>query len=74
LLDIVSFNEDVGARLIAPLQTTSLLFFGRSDEDIFTYNPETQKYEARDITGFEVWDDYDTFEAFFKEELKDRFM
>jgi hypothetical protein len=72
LIDIVSFNEDIP--FLEEMEYLKLLFFGRSDEDIFTYNPETQKYEARDITGFDIWDDYDTFEAFFKGELKERFM
>lgn len=46
-----------------------LLFFGRIDDDLYTYNAKTQKYEARDINGFDIWDEYESFEEFFSKEM-----
>lgn len=47
----------------------SLLIIGRIDDDIYTYNESNGRYEARDINGFEVWDDYKSFYAFFFGEM-----
>ena len=46
-----------------------LLVFGRIDDDVYTYNATTGKYEARDINGFEIWDEYESFYAFFFTEM-----
>lgn len=46
-----------------------LLIFGRIDDDIYSYNATTGKYEARDLNGFEIWDEYESFYAFFFTEM-----
>ena len=51
-------------------EVDNLLFFGRIDDDVYTYHAGTGHYESRDINGFEVWDEYDTFEAFFIGEMR----
>lgn len=48
---------------------SNLLFFGRIDDDLYTYNLRTQKYEARDICSLDIWDAYDTFYDFFSKEM-----
>ena len=46
-----------------------ILIFGRIDDDIYTYNATTGKYEARDLNDYEVWDEYESFYAFFFTEM-----
>ncbi|GHV61400.1 hypothetical protein AGMMS49587_05430 [Spirochaetia bacterium] len=46
-----------------------LLYFGRADEDLYMYNEQTEKYEVRDRTDREVYDEYDRFAAFFIKEV-----
>src|SRR5690606_41792493 len=41
----------------------------RVDDDIFTFNPAVAKYETRDISSFEIWDQYDSFEMFLDKEI-----
>lgn len=63
---IVSHNED---RHDYYDEFPHLLFFGSIDDDIYTYNISTRRYESRDINGMECWEEYDTFEAFFFGEI-----
>lgn len=46
-----------------------LIFFGRIDDDLYTYNLRTKKYESRDICCLDIWDEYDTFDDFFTNEM-----
>ncbi len=46
-----------------------MLFIGRIDDDYYTYDAATRKYQSRDITGFEIWDEYDSFKSFFLGEM-----
>lgn len=61
LIDIVSFNED--------RQVEDLLVFGRIDDDLYCYNSKTKKYEVRDLSSMDVWDEYVDFEDFFNCEM-----
>ncbi len=63
---IVSHNED---RHDYYQEFDHLLFFGAIDDDIYTYNTSTQRYESRDINGMECWDEFDSFEEFFRGEM-----
>ena len=47
----------------------NLIFFGRIDDDLYTYNFRTKRYEARDINGLDIWDQYHTFDDFFSKEM-----
>ncbi len=69
LIDIVSFTEQQPEYF-----DNSLLYFGRVDDDIFTFNPTTEKYEVRDISGFEVWEEYGSFEEFLEKEISAKYL
>ena len=69
LIDIITFNEQQ-----REYYSENLLFFGRVDDDVYTFNPETQKYEARDICGFDIWDDYETITDFLEQEIKNKYL
>lgn len=67
--DIVKQNLSFHPHYTHCDQIGSLLFIGRVDDDLFVYNAQTDSYEARDITGFDVWDSYATFDDFVEYEL-----
>ncbi|MDD5345458.1 MAG: YrhA family protein [Proteiniphilum sp.] len=69
LIDMVSFSEQKAEYFNDPL-----LYFGRVDDDIFTYDPTVEKYETRDICSFEIWDEYSSFEEFLEKEISDKFL
>lgn len=85
LMDMVSFIEqqhgiyveqmldwgikDLSEEALKYIFPHDLLFFGRVDDDIFSYNPQTQKYESRDINSYEIWDEYPNFEDFWQGEI-----
>lgn len=69
LIDIISFSEENWEHY-----NERLLYFGRVDDDIYTYNPAIEKYEIRDITSFEVWDQYDNFGEFLEKEISDKYL
>jgi len=73
LLDIVSATIDFNSEYVDEGYLDIdyyLLCFGRQNGDYFTYDPVTAKYQMRShecIT--DIWDEYDTFEDFFTEEV-----
>lgn len=69
LIDIVSFSEQQ-----LELFNDQLLYFGRVDDDIFTFNPAVEKYETRDITSFEIWNEYNSFEEFLEKEISEKYL
>lgn len=69
LIDIVSFSEQQ-----LEVFNERLLFFGRVDDDIFTFNPGTGNYETRDITSFEKWSEYSHFEEFLEKEISEKYL
>ena len=72
LMDIVRMNLDyyrndtVFHEKFGDMCGSSFLVFGRADEDIYMYNSKTEKYEVRDRTDREVYEEYDGFAAFFE--------
>lgn len=56
-------------RLQCYYESPELLYLGRIDDDIYTYNQDLKCYESRDISGFDVWDSYASFETFFMGEI-----
>src|SRR5690606_818519 len=64
LIDIVSYTEQQ-----LEYYDEELLYFGCVDDDIYTYNPRSQKYETRDISGFEVYDEFESFGMFLENEI-----
>jgi len=61
LMDLVSMNDEFND--LYELDEKVLL--GRADEDYYTYNIETKKYEALELESREVWEEFDTFEELF---------
>ena len=62
LNDIVSANESF-ARINEGFGHCIQL--GRADEDLFVYNTKNRRYEVLDMTGRDVLEEYETFEALF---------
>jgi hypothetical protein len=62
LNDIVSANEDFSVHNEG-LRHCVLL--GRADDDLYVYNTQNGRYEVLDMTGRDVIDEYETFEAMF---------
>jgi hypothetical protein len=61
LMDLVSMNDDFNDRY----ELDEKVLLGRADEDYYTYNIETKKYEALELESREVWEECDTFENLF---------
>jgi len=61
LIDIVSMNDEFND--LYELDDKVLL--GRADEDYYTYNIETEKYEALELESRETWEEFDTFDELF---------
>ena len=41
------------------------VFLGRADDDLYVYNTQNGRYEVMDMTGRDVMEDFETFEAMF---------
>jgi hypothetical protein len=61
LCDLVSENNEFNDRY----ELDEKVLLGRADEDYYTYNIETKKYEALELESREVWEEFDTFEDLF---------
>ncbi|MDR0982477.1 MAG: YrhA family protein [Culturomica sp.] len=74
LPDLITVNNDLNSRYELLLDKY-LFWLGRVDEDLYVYNPETSKYEVRSLEDIESsWDEYDTFEEFFMEEIREKYI
>lgn len=69
LIDIVSFNIEQQSLFEDYLIDFDLLFFGRVDDDIYTFDVQNSVYQVRDITSFDVWDEYSDFDDFISTEV-----
>jgi hypothetical protein len=66
LMDIVTKTDEGDYHYWERLEV-DCIYFGRSDEEVFTYNTETKKYEARDLSYIpDVYEEHDTIYAFIK--------
>jgi hypothetical protein len=61
LMDLVTENDDFNDRY----ELDEKVLLGRADEDYYTYNIETKKYEALELESREIWEEFDTFEDLF---------
>jgi hypothetical protein len=61
IMDLVTMNDDFNDRY----ELDEKVLLGRADEDYYTYNIETKKYEALELESREVWEECDTFEDLF---------
>ena len=61
LMDLVTENDDFNDRY----ELDEKVLLGRADEDYYTYNITTKKYEALELESREIWEEFDTFEDLF---------
>jgi hypothetical protein len=72
LMDIVTMSDDGDERYYDRIET-ACLYFGRADEDVYTWNSVTKKYEVRDISCIsDVMVEYGTIVDFFVQEVGGR--
>jgi hypothetical protein len=66
LMDLVTMNDDLDDRYSENLES-EVFYLGRADDDIYTYNTDTQKYEIRSMEEAcsESYGEYDTFAELF---------
>jgi hypothetical protein len=61
LMDLVTMNDEFNNFY----ELDEKVLLGRADEDYFSYNIETKKYEALELESREPWEEFDTFEDLF---------
>ena len=61
LMDLVSENDDFNDRY----ELDEKVLLGRQDEEYFTYNITTKKYEVLELESREIWEEFDNFEDLF---------
>jgi hypothetical protein len=61
LWDLVRENDEFNDRY----ELDEKVLLGRADEDYYTYNIQTKKYEALELESREAWEECDTFEDLF---------
>ena len=61
LLDIVSTNDDFSDNY----EMDDRVLLGRADDDYYTYNIETKKYEILEYTSTDLMEEFDSFEELF---------
>jgi hypothetical protein len=61
IMDLVTMNDDFNERY----ELDEKVLLGRADEDYYTYNIETKKYEALELESREIWEECNTFENLF---------
>jgi hypothetical protein len=62
LNDIVSANESFAEQNEG---FEHCVYLGRADDDLYVYNTKNGRYEVLDMTGRDMMEDYDSFEAMF---------
>jgi hypothetical protein len=61
IMDLATMNDDFNERY----ELDEKVLLGRADEDYYTYNIETKKYEALELESREPWEEFDSFEDLF---------
>jgi len=61
LMDLVSMNDEFNDWY----ELDEKVLLGRADEDYYTYNIETEKYEALELESREAWEEFDSFDDLF---------
>jgi hypothetical protein len=65
LNDIVTANEGFAEQNGDFLEIKNYMLLGRADDDLYVYNAANGHYEVLDMTGRDVMEDFDSFEAMF---------
>jgi hypothetical protein len=61
LMDLATMNDEFNDFY----ELDEKVLLGRMDEEYFTYNIETKKYEVLELETREVWEQFDSFEDLF---------
>jgi hypothetical protein len=61
LMDLVSMNDEFNDYY----ERDEKVLLGRQDEEYFTYNITTKKYEVLELESREIWEEFDNFEDMF---------
>ena len=61
LMDLVTENDEFNDRF----ELDEKVLLGRADDDYYTYNIETTKYEVLEFTSRDLMEEFDTFEDLF---------
>jgi len=61
IMDLATMNDDFNERY----ELDEKVLLGRADEDYYTYNIETKKYEALELESREPWEEFNSFEDLF---------
>ena len=61
LMDLVTMNDEFNDRY----ELDEKVLLGRADDDYYTYNIETQKYEVLEFTSRDLMDEFDDFANLF---------
>jgi len=62
LMDLVTMNDDFNDRF----ELDEKVLLGIADDDYYTYNIETKKYEVLEFTSRELMEEFDSFEDLFR--------
>jgi hypothetical protein len=62
LMDLVTMNDEFNDRY----ELDEKVLLGRADDDYYTYNIETKKYEILEFSSCELMDEFDEFADLFR--------
>jgi len=62
LMDLVSMNDEFNDRF----ELDEKVLLGIADDDYYTYNIETEKYEVLEFTSRDLMEEFDKFEDLFR--------
>jgi hypothetical protein len=61
IMDLAVMNDDFNERY----ELDEKVLLGRTDEDYYTYDIETKRYEALELESREPWEEFNSFEDLF---------
>jgi len=68
LMDLLIMNNDFSDAY----ELDEYFLMGRADDDYYTYNTETKKYEILEMSSRDVMEEFDTFEELFADAVGGR--
>jgi len=61
IMDLAAMNDEFNERY----ELDEKVLLGRADEDYYTYDIETKRYEALELESRELWEEFNSFEDLF---------
>jgi hypothetical protein len=61
IMDLAAMNDEFNERY----ELDEKVLLGRADEDYYTYDIETKRYEALELESREPWEEFNSFEDLF---------